>query len=155
MLSPFPIYFPETHYPFPSPPAFMRVLPHPLTTSLPPPHPHIPLHWGIRPRQDQGPLLPLMPYKAILCYICRWSHRSIPMYSWDDGLVSGCLVGWYCCSSYQVANPFSSFSPFSNSSIEEPCSVQCLLHLPFYLSGYGRASGDSYFRLLSACNCGI
>jgi hypothetical protein len=30
------------------------------------------------------------------------------------------LVGWYCCCSYGVANPFSSFSPFSNSSIEGP-----------------------------------
>ena len=27
------------------------------------------------------------------------------------------LVGCYCCSSYGVAKPFSSFSPFSNSSI--------------------------------------
>jgi hypothetical protein len=27
------------------------------------------------------------------------------------------LVGWYCCSSHGVANSFSSFSPFPNSSI--------------------------------------
>ena len=32
------------------------------------------LHWGIKPSQDQGPLLPLMPDKSILCYICSWSH---------------------------------------------------------------------------------
>jgi hypothetical protein len=38
----------------------------------------------------------------------------------------GGLVGWYCGSSYGVANPFSSFSPFSNSSLESPCSVQWL-----------------------------
>ena len=30
----------------------------------------IPLHWGIEPSQDQGPLLPLMSNKAIFCYIC-------------------------------------------------------------------------------------
>jgi hypothetical protein len=40
-----------------------------------------------------------------------------------DGLVPGSsgggLVGWYC-SSYGVANPFNSFSPFSNSSIRDP-----------------------------------
>jgi len=30
------------------------------------------------------------------------------------------LVGWYCWSSYGVANPFSSFSPFSNSIIVVP-----------------------------------
>jgi hypothetical protein len=35
-------------------------------------------------------------------------------------LGKGGLVGWYCCSSYGVANPFSSFSPFSNSSIGVP-----------------------------------
>ena len=32
----------------------------------------------------------------------------------------GCLVGRYCCSSYEVANPLSSFNHFSNSSIEQP-----------------------------------
>jgi hypothetical protein len=40
-----------------------------LTHPLSPPQPHIPLHWGIEPSQDQGPLLPLMPNKAVLCYI--------------------------------------------------------------------------------------
>jgi hypothetical protein len=33
------------------------------------PCPGIPLHWGIEPSQDQGPLLPLVPNKPILCYI--------------------------------------------------------------------------------------
>jgi hypothetical protein len=46
----------------------MRVLP------LLPQHPSIPLHWVIEPPQDQGAPLPLMPYKAILCYISSWSH---------------------------------------------------------------------------------
>jgi hypothetical protein len=32
--------------------------------------PIISLHWGIEPPQDQGCPLPLMPDKAILCYIC-------------------------------------------------------------------------------------
>jgi hypothetical protein len=40
-----------------------------VTTSLLPPCPHIPLHWGIKPSQDQGSLLPLMPNKAILCLV--------------------------------------------------------------------------------------
>ena len=39
------------------------------------------LHWGIEPAQDQGPLLPLMSNKAILCYICGWSHESLQVYS--------------------------------------------------------------------------
>ena len=53
MLSPFPVS------PLPSP------YPIPLS-SLPPPTPDshcssIALHWGIKPPQDQGPPLPLMP----------------------------------------------------------------------------------------------
>jgi hypothetical protein len=47
----------------------------------------IPLHWGIEPSQDQGPLLPLMTNKAILCYICTWSHESHHVFSLVDGLV--------------------------------------------------------------------
>ena len=52
-------------------------------------HPHtllphslnIPLSWGIEPSQDQGPLIPLMPNKAIICYTCSWSHGSFHVYS--------------------------------------------------------------------------
>ena len=47
----------------------------------------IPLHWGIEPSQDQGPLLPFMPNKAILCYIFGWSHGSLHVYSLVGGLV--------------------------------------------------------------------
>jgi hypothetical protein len=45
------------------------MFPHPPTYPHQPPCPGIPLHWGIEPSQDQGPSLPLMPGKAILCYI--------------------------------------------------------------------------------------
>ena len=62
---------------------------HPPTHSLLPPCPGILLHWGIKPSQDQGPLLPLMSYKAILSYIYGWSHGSLHMYSLVGGLVSG------------------------------------------------------------------
>lgn len=48
----------------------------PPTHLLLPPCPGIPLHWGIEPPQHQGPLLPLMPNKAMLCYTCSWSHGS-------------------------------------------------------------------------------
>jgi hypothetical protein len=47
----------------------------------------IPLHWGIEPPQDQGPLLPLMSDKAILWYICNWNHGSLQVYSLVGGLV--------------------------------------------------------------------
>jgi hypothetical protein len=51
----------------------MRVLPHPL----PPPCTGNLLNWYIQPAQDQGPLLPLMPGNAILCYICVCDHGSL------------------------------------------------------------------------------
>jgi hypothetical protein len=76
--------------PFPSPPpASMRVFSHPLL----PPCPGIPLHWGIKPLQDQGLLLPLMPDKAIFCCICDWSHGLLHVYYLAGGLVPGCSGG--------------------------------------------------------------
>jgi len=120
-------------------------------------HPDIPLNWGIEPWQDQGLLLPLMPNKAIFCYICNWSHGSVHVYSLDGGLVpvsSGC---WYCCS-YGLANPFSSFSPFSNSSNGDPVlsSMVGCSHPPLYLSCSGRAfqaiSGSYKYALLGISN---
>jgi hypothetical protein len=55
------------------------------------------------------------------------------------------------CSSYEVANTFSSFNPFFNSFIGDPMlspMVDCE-HLPLYLSGSSGASKDSYNKLLS------
>jgi hypothetical protein len=69
----------------PPPHASMRVFPHSPTHPLLPPHSWIPLHWGIEPSQDQGPLLPLMPDKAILCYICDWNPGSLHVYSLVGG----------------------------------------------------------------------
>jgi len=43
---------------------------------------------GVRPLQDQGLLFPLMPNKAILCYICRWSHGSLHVYYLGSGLLA-------------------------------------------------------------------
>jgi hypothetical protein len=58
----------------------------PLTHLLPPHCPGIPLHWGIEPSKDQELLLPLLPYRAILCYICSWSNGSLHV------SLIGCLV---------------------------------------------------------------
>ena len=79
----------KTLYPIPPPTASMKVIPHPLQ----PPRPGIPLHWGIKPSQDQAPLLPLMSNKAILCYLCGWSHGSLHVYSLVGDLVPG-SSGW-------------------------------------------------------------
>jgi hypothetical protein len=60
-------------------------------------------------------------------------------------LLGGGLIGWYCCPSYGVVKPFSSFSPFSNSSIG--VSVLSPMvgweHSPLYLSGTVGASQET------------
>jgi hypothetical protein len=76
----------------------------------------ISLCWGMEPSQDQGPPLPLMPDKAILCFYAPGAMGS-SMYTLclmvsPLGALGG-LVGCYCCSSYGVANTFSSFKTFS------------------------------------------
>ena len=37
----------------------------------------IPLHWGIKPPQDQAPPFPLMPDEAVLCYINKDPERIL------------------------------------------------------------------------------
>jgi hypothetical protein len=73
----------------PLPAASMRVLTHPTTHSLPPPCPGIPLHWGIKSSQDQGSLLPLMVYKAILQSPWLSFYFSAEIYKTKDGTNSG------------------------------------------------------------------
>lgn len=75
---------------FPAPPSTQKSFSHLL-----PLHCHIVIHWGIKPSQEQEPLLPLMLDKAILCY-----HGSagamgpfMCVYSLVGGLALGCLVG--------------------------------------------------------------
>ena len=73
MLFPFLVSPLKTFYLTLPPPCFYEDAPL-LTHPLLPYHPSIPLHWGIKPSQDQGTSLPLMPVKVILCYICSQSH---------------------------------------------------------------------------------
>jgi hypothetical protein len=47
------------------------------------------LHYEIELPQYQGPPLPLMPNKAVLYYICTWSH----VYALIGGLVPGSSRG--------------------------------------------------------------
>jgi hypothetical protein len=74
---PFPSFPSENPLSHPSSPCFYDGA-SPPTQPLLLPRLNIPLHWGIEPSQDQGPLLPLVSNKAILCYICRWSHECTP-----------------------------------------------------------------------------
>ena len=62
---------------------------------------------------------------------------------WEFGAGSlGALVGWYCFSSYEVANPFSFYSPCPNFSIRVPDLSPMLgcEYLPLCWSGSDRAS---------------
>jgi hypothetical protein len=47
------------------------------------------LYWSIEPSKDQGPLLPLMPNKVILCFICSWSHGSLHVHTLVGDLFPG------------------------------------------------------------------
>jgi len=71
------------------------------------------------------------------CVLLRWWFSP-----WE--LRERGWVGCYC-SSYGVANSFSSFSPFSNSSIGDLVlsSMFGCQHLPLYLSCSGRASQET------------
>jgi hypothetical protein len=97
-LSWFP--WPRNPLPYPTPPTSVRVFPHPSSHLLPPPCLCIPLLWDIEPSQDQGPLFTLMSDKAILCYICGWSHGSLHVYPLVGGLVPGSTggTGWFILS---------------------------------------------------------
>jgi hypothetical protein len=73
-------WYPTSWLPLRQPPS---ALPPPLylyegaplpTHTLPPHSPSIPLCWGIKPPWDQRPPFPLLSDKAILCYVCIWSH---------------------------------------------------------------------------------
>jgi hypothetical protein len=92
MLSSFLVSPPEASYPILPPPASVRVFPQP-THPLPLLSPGIPLLWDIKPSQVQGPLLPLMPDKVILCYICSWGLGSLHVDSLVGGLVPGSSGG--------------------------------------------------------------
>jgi hypothetical protein len=67
---------------------FYEGAPTPTHPILPPRY-GIPLHGGIEPSQNQGPLLPLMSNKAILCHKCGQRHGSFHVYSLVGGLVPG------------------------------------------------------------------
>ena len=112
------------------------------------PCPGIPLHWSIEPSWHQGLLLPLMSNKAILCYICSWSHGSLHVYAFVSGLFPESTGGtgrfillfllWGC-------KVLKLFGPFSNSSTGDPMlsPVVGCEHSPLYLSGTGRASQET------------
>ena len=121
--------------------------------ALPPSHslpsflPGIYLHWGIKHTQAQGPLLPVMSNKAILCHICGQSHGSLFGW-WSRPCELGGGGGWpvdnvasslglQTCS---IPSVFSQTRP-SGTPVFSPM-VGCQ-HQPLYLSSSGRVSQES------------
>jgi hypothetical protein len=65
--------------------------------------------------------------KAILCYICSWSHESHHVCFLVGDLVpgsSGVMVSSYCCYFYEAANLFSYLGTSLAPSLGTLCSVQ-------------------------------
>ncbi len=68
----------------------------------------------------------------------------------------GVLVSSYCCSTYRVADPFSSLGTFSSSSIGGPVIhpiADCEHPLLCLLGPWHSLTRDSYIRVLSAKSC--
>ena len=94
------------------------------------------LHWVNKPSRDQGHILPLMSYKAIICFICNWSLGSLLVYS-----LFGCLV----CGSSGVSgslillfflsgcNALQLVQSFSNSFIRKPMLNPIVVYKHTYL----------------------
>jgi hypothetical protein len=126
MLSPFLV--PLTPWKTPNPSSLLLLLwgCTPPIYPLLPPHSHISLHWGIEPSQDQWPLLQLILDKAILWFICSWSHGSLNVESLVGGLVPGSswvLVG---CKPMGLQTPSTPSVLYLSLPLGSTCSVQWL-----------------------------
>jgi hypothetical protein len=81
-------------------------------------------------------------------------HMNLETQLWGE------LVSSYCCSSYRVADPFSSFDIFSSSFIGSPVfhPIDDCEHLLLFLPGTGIASlkiaisGSCQQNLAGKCN---
>jgi len=156
MFSPFLAPHPWNPYPTPPHPASMKVLHHAPICSLLHPCPGIPQQCDMELSQDQGPFLPLMPNKAILCYICYWRHESFHVYSFVGSLVPGSSGVWLidivvlpmglqtpsAISVHSLTPPLGTPS-HSNRWLQASASVFDRL--------WQSLSGDSFIRLLSWC----
>ena len=140
--------------PFPPPPALWECSPtHPLLSS----RSGIPLHWGIKCSQAQGPLFPLMSNKAILCHICCWNYGSATLVGDPDPGSSTLCVGVWPIDTVAPPMRLQTLSAPVVLSPTAPSgtlnSVQWLaasIRLLCFVRLWQSLSGDSYLRLLSA-----
>ena len=70
---PLPVSLPQGPYPLLSPLCLYEGAPQPDYLLLPK-RPSFPLSWAIKPPQERGDSLPMMPHKAVLCHTFLWSH---------------------------------------------------------------------------------
>ena len=93
--------------------------------------PGVPLYWGIQNLQDQGASLPNDGQLGHLLIHMQLETRA-----------PGVLVSSYCCSTYRVADPFSSLGAFSSFSIGGPVfhPIADCEHRLLFLLGPGTAS---------------
>jgi hypothetical protein len=151
---PFPLSLPPNSLSLPSSPCFYEGVSPPICP-LPPSHLGIPAHWGIEHSQNQWPLLPLIPKKAIFYYIWGWSHGSLHLNSLLSGFVSGSPggFGWlvlfflWGCKPLQLLQSFLLLFHWgpqaqSNSWLQVTASVLVRL--------WKSLSGENYIRVLSA-----
>jgi hypothetical protein len=90
----FPSQFSSTSL-LPPPPSLCLYKSAPQPTHPPlPQQPSIPLSWVIKPPLDQGAPLPVMPDKAILCYISRAMSIPCILFGWWISLWELAGVGW-------------------------------------------------------------
>jgi hypothetical protein len=115
----------------------MRVLPHLPTHSCFRGLAFVPLSWIIKPPQDQGAPLPVLPGETILCYISK-----TPGYSLVDGLVHVllrvCLVGFVLPMRLQIPSAPTVLALTSSLSPMFGCVYK---HL--YWSSSGKASQET------------
>jgi hypothetical protein len=84
------------------------------------------------------------------CVLFGWWFR--PWELRGGGVSRGVLIGWYCCSSYKIANPFSSFTLSPNSSIRVPMlSPMVGCHICIGQALAELLKGQSYQAFVNKC----
>ena len=132
-------------------PKVPHTFPHPL------PHPPTPTSWPWH-----SPVLRHIKFALPmgLSFHLWPTRQSSDSYAARDTSSRGVLVSSYCCSTYRIADPFSSLGTFSSSSIGGPvihpiadCEhpLLCLLG-PGIVSQETTLSGSFQQNLASVCN---
>ena len=98
---------------------------------------------SIKPSQEQGPPLPLIPDRAIPCYICFCSH----VYPIVGGLIPGRFRGIWVADMVlpmELQTPSATLVLSLSPPLRTLCSVQWFAAAPSpVLSGSGRASQET------------